>query len=409
MYAFFRSFCFKCSPTGLRWELVYPNPEKRVGRAQGWAMTVGGATTETIASVGMEEYADLIKNETERGAIVLVPGGTPPVVLRKKTLWGYATYPHANGGISRGDFWVTAVPLPFDLPLLWLGDSPGQMTPEQIAMPVTGGGMVAGRGADARRVFSTQDEAAAAWAEWLAHEKYHTAALRYGSDRYGESRDQDVLLVGIYGEELAEEFYKGGAGRTYPRQADIVHVDERQENNHPMQVLALECAALEYPALADYLRAMQGKAVAEALDENATYRLRVAKIFPCIFTLRKALFSALQKDSWDQFGVFIDRKSQLLDYLPKKIRKAANKLLFHEATAQDERVIYRWLFEAEMPLDVSAEFGDREFYVRRSDGTVLRSNYNSSWDEWTDPVQFTGGGLLDANNTSPTVTKRPPH
>lgn len=206
-------------------------------------------------------------------------------------------------------------------------------------------------------------------------------SLHYGSSYYGESRDLDLIEISVRGRP-------GHALRNAARSLELacdgdiildkIRITDRKELS-AFDYLALKCILVEYPSIANELMdafEWDEELLYITILENTEKRMEAAKIFPCDFTLRKALFAYVQMIVYEEEGVFVDTKSKALQFLDE-IKAEAQRLLFHKSTESDLKRVYEFLFQNEKFPDIlMIEISNREFLLRNKD-KILVGRYAS--------------------------------
>lgn len=219
--------------------------------------------------------------------------------------------------------------------------------------------------------FSSFEEAQ----KFISENKNHSAYLPYGSAFYGESRDDDRVLVqlkGVGGAWLSDFEYRGdGKAKT-----DYISLDS---TNRSFKNLVLACVATEYPEAAHLMP--DADALLASMRHNAAVLLARAKSWPFDFHTRKALFAKRQLEMYESAGVFADTKSKLgFDENSPEWR-----LLFHQHSVKDHLKVFEALFGQEPQETVF------------SNGSIL----NAEGEVWE--VVFDSCGLSVSDETTAKV------
>lgn len=208
---------------------------------------------------------------------------------------------------------------------------------------------------------------------------WHAGYLPYGSYIYGQSRDRDYMEVSIQGEE-------GEWLEDFPRPNGDVDILVPGGFNRAMWRLALECVVREYPQYADVLRTFvidyDRYRLESAVADNVKGRCDMFRLVPSVFLGRKAVFATLQQRALEG-GVFVDNKEAALEFARDDEREVFRRLLFHEATLEDVKVVYRLLFGEEAVTDgmYYAYLGDNREAYRLPDGRIF-------WYRWGSDTPF---------------------
>lgn len=215
----------------------------------------------------------------------------------------------------------------------------------------------------------------------------HHIALLYGSAYYGQSKDNDIVTVVGYGEQMQQKIKNFAEINNISDIHAVTWLKGKKDYTslnqhlHFFDVLIVQCLKKEYIGINDLLKGNYdlyiNADVKWALNENLKRRKSLAEILPVDFPLRKYVFALLQARAYENKKVFVDNKIDALKYATLQEKSIFKNILFHEDV--NIKKLYKLLFNADYPHEIDkAIMGDDYYYVFMS-GKIFKGSYDSNW------------------------------